>query len=384
MATTFKSFLNSDVTSTRTLLHEQIPITGSIVSGTYNEGNTASEKNIKNFSHGLFQSVYDYTFLSSSANHIFDLTIGYSNNSSLSSSTNTQNKDKINMYNQMAQVLMGHDATGSIREFDEDGDLSAGGTKLKEVFFVNFARLIQKDEIKKGSFEFTIGVTGSNNDAVGDGDFLGDNFNKRLIIADLSGSSQFLVNSPAGDYGILYATSSTTDGTTHLGTANTKETPVGLLFYQAGVAVVSGSVFSDVADGGVLSNTLGTQNLTNPFNKTASKTGFQFVTGSSISGSCDAVRNRFFNLKFNNTTELNSTVYFCRASHNEFNYSSNPTYLSDSKIRVKNESLDQPVSYITTIGLYSANNELLAVAKTSEPLQKTPDTELVLRVRLDY
>ena len=76
MATTFKSFLNNDITSTRTLLHESIPITGSIVSGTYNQGSTTTETNIKNFSHGLFQSVYDYPFLSSSANHIFDLTLG--------------------------------------------------------------------------------------------------------------------------------------------------------------------------------------------------------------------------------------------------------------------------------------------------------------------
>ena len=59
MATTFKSFLNSDVTATRTLLHEAIPLTGTIVSGTY------SEENIKNFSHGMFQSVYDYPYLSS-------------------------------------------------------------------------------------------------------------------------------------------------------------------------------------------------------------------------------------------------------------------------------------------------------------------------------
>ena len=68
MATSFKNFLNNDVTSTRTLLHEAIPITGSIVSGTYNEGNTLNETNVKNFSHGLFQSVYDYPYLSSSAN----------------------------------------------------------------------------------------------------------------------------------------------------------------------------------------------------------------------------------------------------------------------------------------------------------------------------
>ena len=69
----------------------------------------------------------------------------------------------------------------------------------------------------------------------------------------------------------------------------------------------------------------------------------------------------------------------------EWYYSSNPTYVdSTSQIRVKNSSLDQPVSYITTVGLYSPDNELLAVAKVSEPLKKTPDTELTLRVRLDY
>jgi hypothetical protein len=386
MATTFKSFLNNDVTSTRTLLHESIPITGSIVSGTYNEGSAlTTEANVKNFSHGLFQSVYDYPYLSSSANHIFDLTVGYSNNSGLSSSANTQNADKINMYNQMAQVLMGYDATGSIREFDEDGDLSAGGTKLREVFFVNFARLLQKDEIKKGSFSLEFGVSGSATGASTGSLSPVTNFGFRVKASDLSGSNSYLVNSPAGDYGILYATSSTTDGTSYL---TNDQVPVGLVFYQAGIAVVSGSIFRDTANGGVLATTVNDQDgqvgLAEPLNTTAGNTGLDFVTGSSISGSCSAIRNRVYNISFNNTTELNSTVYFCRASHNEFNYSSNPTYLQNSKIRVKNESLDQPVSYITTIGLYSANNELLAVAKTSEPLQKTPDTELVLKVRLDY
>ena len=385
MATTFKSFLNNDVTSNRTLLHESIPITGSIVSGTYNEGSSATETNIKNFSHGLFQSVYDYSYLSSSANHIFDLTVGYSNDSGLSASANTQNADKINMYNQMAQVLMGHDATGAIRQFDEDGDISSGGKKLKEVFFVNFARLLNKDEIKKGSFSLEFGITASVGTPAASASFDGQNFRTRVKASDLSGSTSYLVNSPAGDYGILYATSSTTDGTTYL---TNDQVPVGLVFYQAGIAVVSGSIFNDTAHGGVLKNDsggeFGTTTLGNPLNKLAGATGFQFVSGSSISGSCDAIRNRLYNISYNNTTELNSTIYYCRAAHNEFNYSSNPTYLSDSKIRVKDTSLDQPLSYITTVGLYSANNELLAVAKVSEPIKKTPDTELTLRVRLDY
>ena len=55
MATTFKTFSNNDIVSSRTLLHEAIPITGSIVSGTY--GKWPNEDNVKNYSHGMFQSV---------------------------------------------------------------------------------------------------------------------------------------------------------------------------------------------------------------------------------------------------------------------------------------------------------------------------------------
>ena len=65
MAKTFKSLLGDDKTNTRTMLHEAIPITGTISSGTYNAAGT--ETNIKTFSHGMFESVYDYPYLSSSA-----------------------------------------------------------------------------------------------------------------------------------------------------------------------------------------------------------------------------------------------------------------------------------------------------------------------------
>ena len=57
MATIYKPFLNDDMSSTRTLLHENIPLTGTIVSGTY------ADNNIKNYSHGMFQSVYDLSLI---------------------------------------------------------------------------------------------------------------------------------------------------------------------------------------------------------------------------------------------------------------------------------------------------------------------------------
>ena len=348
MATTFKSFLNSDVTSTRTLLHEAIPLTGTIVSGTY------EDENIKNFSHGMFQSVYDYPYLSSSANHVFDLTVGYHADSSFSASTSTQNSKKINIYNQMAQLLVGHDENGNIRKFDRDGDLT-GGEKMESVFFMNFARLLIKDEVKKGSVQLA------------------------FHLYDTNAQNDYRVNSPAGEYGILYTSSVASNLDDGSG--------VGVIYYQAGIAVITSSMFGNAGNPDVdgdpgISNYFGSV-ATGAGNNIFDSFGDALVSGS-ISGSCDGIRNRIKNVQFNNTTELNSTIYFCRANHNEFNYSSNPTYLAESKLRVKNTSLDNPVSYITTIGLYSADNELLAVAKLSEPLKKTPETELTLRVRLDY
>ena len=155
MATTFKTLTPKDIVSTRNLLHEAIPLTGAIVSGTY------AGENVENFSHGMFQAVYDYPYLSSSANHVLDLTAGYSSNSALSNSAHTQNTKKINVYNEMAQVLVGFDENNTIRRFDEDGDFVSTATKVDDAYFINFARLLTKDEIKKGSFTLSLGASAS-------------------------------------------------------------------------------------------------------------------------------------------------------------------------------------------------------------------------------
>lgn len=388
MATTFKTLnLKEDVATTRTLLHESIPITGSILSGTYTAGGTlalGSEQNIKKYSHGMFQSIYDYPYLSSSANHIFDMTLGYASNSPLYGSSNSQNDKKVNIYNQMAQVLMGYDETGSVRQFDEDGNIVAGGTKLTECVFFNFSRILSKDEIKKGSFQMEFGVSASFSQTK-------SVFNKRIKVLDSSGSNGYFVNSPAGEYGILYATSSNASfpylaGET-LGDASTNP-PVGLLFYQAGIAVLNARMFNIASEGGKLNNTYVSSSV--QFLSGAGYSGLAVVTGSTIDTVVDSIRNRIYNISFNNTTELNSTIYFCRVNNTDFNYSSNPTYLSGtnggtSEIVVKNFDLNtEPATYITTVGLYSADDELLAVAKLSEPLKKTPSNEITLRVRLDY
>ena len=332
---TFKPLNENDIVNTRTLLHEAIPLTGSMING-------YSGDNQKNYSHGMFTTVYDYNYLSSSANHIFDITVGASSETALAI-TNMESK-KRNIYGQMAQVLMGYDATGSVQRFDEDGNLFGnGGTKLDEVIVIPFSRLLTKDEIKKETFEMTLGIDNS----------FSDPFDTSMLISDSNASTQYRVNSPAGEYGILY---------------NGPNSKAGLIFYQAGIVVLKmtecfgPTVDMDNAGGDILD---------------------MMQTGS-IESINSAILRRIDNIQFNNTTELNSTVYFCRANHNEFNYSSNPTYLSGSRIQVKTQATDEPVSYITTVGLYNDRNELLATAKLSEALKKSPSTEFTIRTRLDY
>lgn len=343
----------TDISVTRTFLHEVLPMTGSILSGTYNDDN------IKNYTHGMFQSVYDYPYLSSSANHIFDITCGYDESTAaLSSSANVQNAKKINMYNEFAQVLLGFTGSNNtVRMFESDLVLDNVG-RMDSVYIISLSRLITKDQIKKNSFKLTIG-TGS----------YAEPFRGTKVLQDANARTdgQGVNTALGGDYGVLYTSSN----------PSTTDKGCGVVFYQAGIAVISSSVFSDA--GGVTPIA--------DFMSASSgrvRTATAALTSSAISGNCDALRRRIQNITFNNTTEINSNIYFCRVPHNKFNYSSNPTYLTGSKIRVKNVGADTPISYITTVGLYNASNELLAVAKLSEPLKKTPENELTIRVRLDY
>jgi hypothetical protein len=75
---------------------------------------------------------------------------------------------------------------------------------------------------------------------------------------------------------------------------------------------------------------------------------------------------------------------FVRARNSEFNYSTNPSLITGSGEIRHNVMIDTPQSYITTIGLYNDNNDLLAVAKLSRPLLKDFTKETLIRVKLDY
>ena len=90
-----------------------------------------------------------------------------------------------------------------------------------------------------------------------------------------------------------------------------------------------------------------------------------------------------FTLNSNET--LSSDFIFARARNSDYNYSTNPSFISGSTGAVLYDSfINDPQVYITSVGLYNNNQELVAVAKLSRPLLKDFTKELLVRIKLDF
>jgi hypothetical protein len=81
---------------------------------------------------------------------------------------------------------------------------------------------------------------------------------------------------------------------------------------------------------------------------------------------------------------ITSQYYFTRVKNFEFNYSSNPSFIDDEGSLNFTSMIDMPRVYISTIGLYNDEGDLLAVAKLSQPIAKDFTKEALIRVKLDY
>jgi hypothetical protein len=330
---------------------------------------SASTITISPYSH--FSKVKD-----SSAVNVFDVAAGRSATTTTVpvATASAQTREEI-VYNEMAKVLIGHNTDGTIPKFSIDANSDAEDNIFHNMIFFNLPRSQFKDKIKSGTFKL---------------EFLPPSFTNSLFLVDKSGSmAEAIVREAETEVGLLIASASS--GVHY--TFNSTNVTGGLIFYEAGVAAVSPYIFAlsgtaanpTTSIGDIFKNQRGMiTGSTAPSLSASYNIGQLFYSGSQNDVAFGVGRS-VKSVSYSAITELNSTIYFCRAFNNEFNYSSNPTYLSSSQIIVKEDDpMAQPVSYITTVGLYDDNNQLLAVAKLSEPIKKTPDTELIARVRLDF
>ena len=91
--------------------------------------------------------------------------------------------------------------------------------------------------------------------------------------------------------------------------------------------------------------------------------------------------------------EITSRSYFTRARNYKYNFSANPTYKTGSKLENGETIRGQfavpsfkgdPRAYITQVGLYDGELDLIAVAKLSQPILKSFSREAVVKFKLDY
>jgi len=92
------------------------------------------------------------------------------------------------------------------------------------------------------------------------------------------------------------------------------------------------------------------------------------------------------NFQLNSQETISSDYVFVRVPNAAYNYSSNPTFVTGSGTGavLYSTMIYSPQTYITTVGLYNNNNQLLAVAKMSTPLTKDFTKEALIRVKLDW
>jgi len=85
------------------------------------------------------------------------------------------------------------------------------------------------------------------------------------------------------------------------------------------------------------------------------------------------------------TENVSTSHYFVRATNREFNFSNNPTFTTGSDGTFAESTFERdPKTFITTVGLYNDANEMIAVAKTSQPIPKSFDKEVLIKVKLDF
>lgn len=118
--------------------------------------------------------------------------------------------------------------------------------------------------------------------------------------------------------------------------------------------------------------------------------GYTFSTANTLAGSSynhELIFQAFSKgayFQLNSQETISSDYIFVRVKNGEYNYTTNPSFISGSGTLIYSNFINSPQTYPTSVGMYNDNNELVAVAKLSKPLTKDFTKEALIRVKLDW
>jgi len=253
------------------------------------------------------------------------------------------NRASAAVYRQLTNTLLGPN--------EEKFTFAGTGANItpEYVYAISIARQQLREKMDPGNWELHISGSGGN---------------KYKFIDDSDATTSPTVNQGGRVFNIVSGSISGGTASTHTAAASQGGGAYGLFYPDLGILIFNGPALNASAS---LS--------TNTTSNTAGGNVVEFYEDIRVANYFQARREEV----------ITSQHYFCRVPNKAFNFSSNPTFTTGSNGAFTVPTFEKnPKSFITQVGLYNDNNELLAVAKLSKPLQKSYSKEAIIKVKLDF
>lgn len=299
-----------------------------------------------------YTNVYNNT--DSDKQLLFSISYGDNDGGGVKSGSVFQNTKSI--YSQYKNLLLGIADLDGLFSFKTGSVSSNTYITSSEIFVINFSKNLMKNQIDKGQWSFSIsGSNGSSSLYLIDENPLltsAEKKEERLVYQVVSGSYDINLGQNVAEGGYH---------------------GLGLFYPKNGIIILNAEKLSELSG---FSYDSGSSSPTDVDN---SLTFFNHLVG---------VNNSYMRVR--KSESIPSTHYFIRVKNQDFNFSNNPSfaYQQNSGSYTRGEILESlssdPKTFVTTVGLYNEFNELIAVAKLSQPTKKDFTNELLIRVRLDF
>jgi hypothetical protein len=221
---------------------------------------------------------------------------------------------------------------------DENTNINfgTGNTNSPDFYVLNINRANYKEKLFPGTFNLVLSGSAEG----------------RIQLTDNSVDSTTLTYCDAGRvFDIVSGSngSTTTSNFSGIAAGYTKSGSYGKFLPDVGLIVLNSQALAlSASEGGILL-TPGTSNNNTTLNTTNTNL-FNAIN-----------RGKHFSL--NSEETITSDYIFVRIKNSDFNYTTNPSMISGSGEFYYPSLVNNPETFITTVGMYNDNNELLAVAK---------------------
>jgi hypothetical protein len=306
-----------------------------------------------------YVDVYQETPSADGAATQFSLAFGHALGSGSDSQGQLEDSPSKAVYSQYRQLLLNP---------TDSRFTTAGSGSTDYIYVINFKRNRLRERLDAGNFEIPLRTISGSRPTNATGSV---NVSGSTVITLIDDSS--ISNPAVGDSGQVY---NIVSGSINDGVYN----PAAPVYY--GLAYPAFGTL--ILDGKMLDQQLNFQTNTG----SSSEGNNHFALFHSISGSSvltNPITGDPYGFLARNSENVTSTNYFVRIKNGEYNFSNNPSFTTGSNGQVSQTTfIGDPKTYVTTVGLYNDNQELLAVAKLSKPLLKSFQREALIRVKLDF